>query len=151
MALRVVLDTNVIFSAWRSGGDPARVLRQVMTSRAFVPCISTPLLLEYEDTLSRKLEEINKGRRKIPSRPLRLSNVQRFSMTVAATFEHYVIRRTPRPVLSPGNQKDEKVVDLVLVSEAVLVTGDGDDFQPAVERFGIDVVSVADFVERFIK
>jgi putative PIN family toxin of toxin-antitoxin system len=53
MTLRVVLDTNVVVSAFiKQHGKPAMVLRLGL-ARIFQLCISEAILLEYETVLRR--------------------------------------------------------------------------------------------------
>jgi putative PIN family toxin of toxin-antitoxin system len=60
IAVRVVLDTNILVSAcWKPGGNEAEVAR-LATTGSITPCVSEAILAEYKDVLSRrKLSGIN--------------------------------------------------------------------------------------------
>jgi len=54
IAVRVVLDTNILVSAcWKPGGNEAEVAR-LATSGAITPCVSAAILAEYRDVFSRR-------------------------------------------------------------------------------------------------
>ena len=51
--IRVVFDTNILFSAiYKKTGIPAQVL-DFVTAGVLTPCISDPVMEEYEDVLTR--------------------------------------------------------------------------------------------------
>jgi len=59
MPLQIVIDTNVLISAFRSQqGAPFRLLSLIGESSLFEINISVPLILEYEDVTKRYLKEI---------------------------------------------------------------------------------------------
>ncbi len=52
--IRVVLDTNVRFSAiFKSTGRPAKLLDLILAEGTIVPCVSPTVLAEYHDVLFR--------------------------------------------------------------------------------------------------
>lgn len=61
--IRVILDTNILFSALHSGGPPLALLEMCMKHQRLIACVSTALLYEYEEVLKGKLPEINQSRK----------------------------------------------------------------------------------------
>ncbi|HEY4087960.1 MAG TPA: putative toxin-antitoxin system toxin component, PIN family [Bryobacteraceae bacterium] len=54
MAVRVVLDTNILVSAcWKPGGNEAEVAR-LATTGVITPCVCAAVLAEYRDVFSRR-------------------------------------------------------------------------------------------------
>lgn len=51
--LRIVIDTNVVVSAMLSQRGASYALLSMIESGAFSPCVSVPLVVEYEDALKR--------------------------------------------------------------------------------------------------
>jgi len=51
---RAAVDTNVLFEGLTKRG-PSGCVVEAWTARAFVPCVSTALALEYEEVLTNKL------------------------------------------------------------------------------------------------
>ena len=57
MGPKVVLDTNVVVSAFRSKRGASYSILSLVGSDRFTVCLSMPLVLEYEDALLRQLRE----------------------------------------------------------------------------------------------
>jgi putative PIN family toxin of toxin-antitoxin system len=57
MGPRVVLDTNVVVSAFRSRQGASYALLEQVGSGRFTTCLSVPLMLEYESVLLRHLRD----------------------------------------------------------------------------------------------
>ena len=53
MAIRVVIDTNVLVSALKSRRGASYALMQQLGTQVFTPVVSPPLCIEYEDVLRR--------------------------------------------------------------------------------------------------
>ncbi|HVY93083.1 MAG TPA: putative toxin-antitoxin system toxin component, PIN family, partial [Bryobacteraceae bacterium] len=54
IAVRVVLDTNILVSAcWKPGGNEAEVAR-LATTGSITPCVSAVILAEYREVFSRR-------------------------------------------------------------------------------------------------
>jgi len=56
--VRAVLDTNVVYSGLRSrNGASFKVLESLLNAK-FEPCVSVPLILEYQQTLIQKRSDL---------------------------------------------------------------------------------------------
>ena len=132
--LRIVLDTNVVYSGLYSrAGAAHRVLRALGTGR-FDLVLSVPLLLEYEAVL----------RRDALSLGLTVRDVESFLDYVSLVASHQAIHFLWRPVL--GDVDDDMLLELAVAGGcAVIVTHNGADFAGA-ERFGIGVLSPGEFL-----
>jgi len=125
----VVLDTNVIVAALRSNQGASFQLLQELESRAprFRPCLSVPLVLEYESALSRVDELSQEDVEVVLDYLCRVGNLR----------EIYFLWR---PFLR--DPADEMVLELGVESGAdAIVTHNIRDFQGVEEKFGIRVVT----------
>jgi putative PIN family toxin of toxin-antitoxin system len=123
---RIILDTNVLFSALRSRlGASFRLLSMVGQAR-FSLQVSAPLIAEYEAVLKR-------GR-------LSLSDAQIDDVIdyVCAQSEHHKIFYLWRPALKDPN--DDFLLELAVKSQASIVTWNVADFKKA-NTWGIDVIT----------
>jgi len=117
---RVILDSNVLVSAFASGAGASReVLRKVLQGKAR-PVISVPLYLEYENVLARP-----ETRRRCALRP---AEQTRLFDAFLATTELVVVYYMWRPNLR--DEGDNHVVELaVAASDAPIVTYNRRDFR----------------------
>ncbi|MFN3587428.1 MAG: putative toxin-antitoxin system toxin component, PIN family [Moraxellaceae bacterium] len=143
------MDTNVVFSALYSGTNPASVLQRALLNDGLLPCVSTSLLLEYEQTLLTKLDAINRARGVRGWDRVRKADVQLLLDNIVAAALCYSTHLTARPTLPDPD--DEKVLDLVLVAGATLVTGNQKDFKAAIAPFKIEVVSCTELLKRVLR
>lgn len=131
----VILDTNVVVSAMLSHldrGYPAEVLRRV-TERKIVPIYSTALMEEYEEVLRRKK-----------------FNFDECDITmVLAKVRYFGIReeRLPGLTFAPacGDMDDQAFYDLLLSTDAILITGN-------IKHFPLDnkrIFTPGDFCQSF--
>ena len=122
--LRVVLDTNVLVAAFLSrDGASFEVLRRVALEDQIRPCVSVPLVLEYEEVL----------RRKFGSEDDRIEPVLDYLCRVGERREIYFLWR---PVLR--DPSDEMVLEVAVEARApVIVTHNVRDFRGVQEKFGI--------------
>jgi len=136
--LTVVLDTNVLESAFRSRrGASYAVLSQVGTGR-FDVAISVPLMLEYEEVLLRQVTD----------------GGERTNESVRDVLDYLcqVGKQQPiyfrwRPTLADAN--DDMVLELAVAASCnVIVTHNRRDFR-GVHRFGIRVLGPAELLREF--
>lgn len=132
--LRVVLDTSVLVAAFRSNrGASFQLLSRVGTG-AFEIAVSVPLVLEYEDVLSRDLEEIGLTGEDVGA-------VIDYLCSIALRQEIFFLWR---PVLrDPG---DDLVLEAAVAADCnVIVTHNIRDFDRAKE-FGVRVLRPGAFL-----
>ena len=130
--VRVVLDTNVLVSAFRSREGVAFRLIQLLRDGRFEISVSVPLVLEYEDVLHRATEL---GEEEILS-------VVRYLSSIAHRQKIFFLWRPSLP-----DPKDDMVLELAVASRArYIVTFNGKDFAAA-ERFGIQAVTPRAFLD----
>ena len=130
--MRVVLDTNVLVSAFLSAkGNPASILRQVLLGDLEL-CTSAAILAEYEQVLSRP---------KFSDR-IQAQAIKRFfeildSISTTINSPIYDVR-LPDP-------NDQDFYDVAKTADAVLITGNKKHFPD--ESF---IQSPAEFLERYL-
>ncbi|HKI03376.1 MAG TPA: putative toxin-antitoxin system toxin component, PIN family [Thermoanaerobaculia bacterium] len=130
--VRVVLDTKVLVSAFRSREGVAFRLVSLIREGRFEICVSVPLVLEYEDVLLRatSLDQDD------------VLSVLRFLCAVAHQQKIFYLWRPSLP-----DPKDDMVLELAVASRArYVVTYNGKDFAAA-ERFGIQVITPKAFLD----
>ena len=131
--VKVVLDTNVLVAAFRSrNGASFELLRLLGSEAPFRPCLSVPLVLEYEMAL-RRLADVDDAR---------VAAVLDYLCEVSELKEIFFLWR---PFLSdPG---DEMVLEVAVWGGAeVIVTHNLRDFAGVEDRFGIRVLSPSAFL-----
>ena len=138
MVPRVVLDTNVVVSALRSRrGASAAILGLAGTGR-YLHCVSVAPVFEYEAACKR------------PATGLAVTEavIDDVLDYLAGTGRRQAIHFRWRPALQdPG---DDHVLELAVAAGAMIVTYNRRDFAGA-ERFGIDVVSPAGFLDTLLR
>lgn len=142
--LRVVLDTNVIYSALRSGGKPMQLLRMVLHHDGLVACLSTALLLEYEEKLIGKLADINAARAARQEPTLNRREIVELLNNLTDASCLCAVHQWTRPSLTDPD--DEMVLELALAAPAVLCTGNKRDFAPAVNPYRIILMTPAELL-----
>lgn len=130
--VRVVLDTNVLYSALRSRkGASFALLRQVGTG-AFQPVVSVALCLEYEDVLLREPTLLP---------PPAIHDLLDYLVSVSV---HQPIHFLWRPMLR--DPKDDLVLELAANAGCpFVVTFNVRDFRGS-ERFGVKAITPPDFL-----
>lgn len=124
--LRVVFDTNVLFSALRSRlGVSFRLLSMVGQSR-FALQVSAPLIAEYEDVLKRGQLALG---------PDQIDDVLDY---FCAQSEHHRIFYLWRPVLKDPD--DDFLLELAVKSQASIITWNVADFKKA-NTLGVEVIT----------
>jgi putative PIN family toxin of toxin-antitoxin system len=131
MTRRVVLDTTVLVSAFRSAHGASRRLLGLVADRLLIPLATTALFLEYEAVLKRPEQRAVSG--------LGEEQIDAALASLAGLIEPVDVRFTWRPQLLDPN--DEMVLDAAINGHAeALVTHNVADFEAASERFGLSVV-----------
>lgn len=132
--IRAVIDTNVLFEGLTHLGPAAEVI-DAWVAGEFEPCVSTALVLEYQEVLERKLS------------PLRGEAALKAFQALLDRSRYVPIYYRHRPASrDPG---DDLVVDCVLNSQSVLVTSNIRDFQTPAREWGFVVLRPPDFL-RFL-
>jgi putative PIN family toxin of toxin-antitoxin system len=132
-APRVVLDTNVLISAFHSRRGPAFALVSRIGSGSFEISVSVPLVFEYEEVLHRatSLED------------LEVLSVLRFLCSVAHRQKIFYLWRPLLP-----DPKDDMALELAVASRSrFIVTYNQRDFLPA-DRFGIEALKPEELLRR---
>ncbi len=132
--IKVVIDTNVIFSALRSRQGASYQLLSLLDSGIYQPVVSPPLFFEYEDVLHRP-----------GSFPHLLpSDIDNFLDAFAARSVEQQIYFLWRPLLR--DPKDDMVLELAVASQAsVIITYNLRDFI-GIDRFGIQAITPDQFL-----
>lgn len=134
--LRVVLDTNVLYSGlYSSSGRSHQLLRAVAAARLRI-VLSTPLLFEYEDVLRRHQATL----------ALADAEIDAVLDNLCALADHQLVYFLWRPCLPDA--KDDMVLELAVAARAAcIVTFNARDFGPAAQ-FGIEVLNPHTLLER---
>ncbi len=130
--LRVVIDTSVVTSAFRSRRGAANALLLAIADGAIQVLATPALFLEYEDVLKRSEQREVSG--------LSLADVDQILSDIAALIEPVQVHVSWRPQLRDPN--DEMVLEAAVNGRAnVLVTHNIRDFAEMEDRFGIRVLT----------
>jgi len=130
---RVVLDTNVLISAFRSRRGPAFTLVSRIGSGSFEISVSVPLVLECEEILHRETT-LEEGE---------IISVLQLLCSVAHRQKIFYLWRPLLP-----DPKDDMVLELAVASRSrFIVTYNQRDFVPA-DRFGIELLKPEDLLRR---
>jgi putative PIN family toxin of toxin-antitoxin system len=137
--MRLVLDTNVILTAFRSrSGASAELLRRARRGRAQL-LASVPLFVEYEAVLMRQEQRDASG--------LTEAEVGLVLDALAALIEPVETFFLWRPQLRDEN--DDMVLEAAVNGRAdALVTYNERDFLPAAARFGLQLARPPQILER---
>lgn len=136
---RVVLDSSVVVSAFRSRLGASSVLLRLVEDGRLVPLATPALFIEYEDVLKRPEQRKASG--------LSLAEVDVALTALAALVEPVEVRFSWRPQLAdPG---DEMVLDAAVNGQAdALVTYNLTHFALAAPRFGLTLLRPGELLER---
>jgi putative PIN family toxin of toxin-antitoxin system len=136
VAPKIVIDTNILVSALRSRRGWSHRILTLVDSGRFVPCLSVPLVLEYEAAAKRLCR---KG-------GLTVATVDTIIDYLCRVSSHHRIHYLWRPLLrDPG---DDMVLELAVAAQAdYIVTYNRADFSGA-ERFAVEVLTPAEFLRR---
>jgi putative PIN family toxin of toxin-antitoxin system len=126
----VVLDTNVVVAALRSGDGASNALLRRVALGQLTPLVSPALFLEYEAVLKRPEQRIVHG--------LGLEEIDAFLAALASASEAVEISFRWRPQLADPN--DEMVLETAVNGQAdALVTHNVRHFASVAPRFGLRV------------
>jgi len=131
---RVVLDTNVVVAALRSRQGASFKLLSLLEEDRFEVAISVPLLLEYEDVLTRQIQ----------AGLYEQQDIDDFLDYLCQTAHRQSIFFLWRPFLP--DPKDDMVLELAVAAGCeAIVTHDQRDFVGA-ERLGVRIDAPRDFL-----
>lgn len=134
---RIVLDTNVIVAGLQSRNGASNRLLRMVPERRFALLLSVPLFLEYEAVLKRPERQAAHGLSSEKIDTL-LAVWARLGVPVSL---HYLWR----PQLRDAG--DEMVLETAVNGRADgLVTFNVQDFKPAASRFGIELLTPAQWL-----
>ena len=130
MTMKVVLDTNVLVSAFIVAGVCNRLLDRCILSRRITIILSVSILNEFRNTLSRKFGHDNE---EIKARVEAL--IEASELVEPATFDRQICR----------DPDDDAILGTAVAGDAdCIVTGDSDLL--VLERFeGVDIISPSEF------
>lgn len=132
--MQAVLDTNVLVAAVRSSLGASYQLLKHIKADSFQPIISVPLVLEYEDVLSRD------GLHALSNEDIRV-----LLDFIALKAKHQQINYLWRPFLQ--DPKDNMVLEVAFNSSAkCIVTHNLRDFKGC-EQLGITTITPSDFLK----
>jgi putative PIN family toxin of toxin-antitoxin system len=129
---RVVLDTNVIFEGLTKKNTACGLIIDAWFAGLFQVCVSSALVYEYRDVLSRKLS------------PARWEQARTVLKTLLEKAIFIPIHYSWRPASpDPG---DDFVIDCVMNANALLVSSNVKDFRKAALELGLQVMTPVEFV-----
>lgn len=138
LRMQVVLDVSVLIAGLRSQlGASNRVLMAVAEER-FRPLVSTAMFLEYEAVLLRAEQRLATG--------MSETDVSCFLSALASAARPVEIGFRWRPQLR--DPADELILEAAVNGQAdAIVAHNVGDFAPAAERFGVRVLTPAEFLK----
>lgn len=132
---QVVIDTNVLVAAQRSGRGASSKLLSLIGLDKFQINLSIALVLEYEDVLSRYKSEMG----------LTSEDIADLIDALCALGNQHDIHFLWRPYLR--DPKDEFVLELAVAANCEhIISFNKKDFR-GTEKFGIEVVTPAEFLK----
>lgn len=133
--MRIVLDTAVVVSAFRSRTGASNLLLRAVAKRQAEALVTTALFLEYEDALQRPEQRAATG--------LDAAATERVLAALASVLVPVEVHFRWRPQLA--DPADEMVLEAAVGGTAdAIVTFNRRDFSGPSERFGIEVLAPAD-------
>lgn len=131
----IVIDTNVLVAALKSSKGASFQLLSSLGDGEFGICLSTPLVLEYEDVAKRVARSCG----------LRHSDIDDILDYLCSIGRHRVVHYLWRPHLR--DPSDDMLLELAVEASAkFIVTHNQRDFQGS-ESFGIQIVTPSQFLE----
>ena len=133
MAIRVVLDTNVVFEGLTKRASACGIIIDAWRAGLITVCVTTAILAEYEDVLSRKLSA------------RRWSEIQIvLDELLDGQTEFIQIYFVWRPVSrDPG---DDHVIECAMNASTPLITSNLRDFRSAEHQLGLTVLTPLELV-----
>lgn len=140
--LRLIIDSNVITSAFRSRSGASFALIELVRRKWIRMLATPPLFLEYEDVLKRP-EQLAASR-------LSLTDMDTALDALVALIEPIEAHLSWRPQLPDPN--DEMVLEAAINGRAdALVTYNTAHFRAAARRFGVRLARPADILHEVIE
>lgn len=133
----LVIDTNVVFEGLTKKGGAAGLIVEAWLIGLLTACISTALVYEYEDVLSRKVSEARWNRLK----PVLALLVEKSNFTP--------IYFSWRP--SSPDAGDDLVIDCAMNAGATVITSNIRDFKFAEKSLGLKVLTPVQLVSMLLK
>lgn len=131
----IVIDTNILVAALRSGRGASSKLLSLIGTQKFEIHDSVPLVLEYEDVLLRKMVELD----------LSQDEVSVLIDSLCALAHHHDIYFLWRPSLPDAN--DELILELAVSAKCdYIVTHNVADFQGS-DKLGVRAVTPGEFLK----
>jgi len=139
--MKIVIDTNVLFSAlYSSNGASNKLLVWLFESQEKYSVVSSTLVLEYEDVLTRK-----KNMRHYSH--LDRDEIVGFIDDFCHISYHQKIHFIWRPFLKDAN--DDMVLEVAVNASAnAIITFNPKDFVGVREKFGIDILTPKIFLQQ---
>jgi putative PIN family toxin of toxin-antitoxin system len=131
MIYKIVLDTNVLVTAFLSKNGASFKLLSMIDDPRIDLVLSTPLMKEYEDVLSRKKFALN------------TQEIENILDYLALISSHHKIYYLWRPLLK--DIKDDMVLELAVKANAMIITHNKKDFQEA-SKFNLPVLLANEFL-----
>ena len=137
--VKVVVDTNVVVAAVRSRNGASFRLLSLLGDGLYTPCVSVPLVFEYEDVLEREAKGL----------PLTEEDIDDLLDYLCTVSERRSVFFLWRPTLK--DPKDDFLLELAVESGSqYIVTFNTRDFEGC-ERFGIHVVTPQELLKKLGK
>ena len=135
---RLVLDTCVIVSAFRSQNGASNALLAYAAEKRIIPLLSAALFFEYESVMMRPEQ--------VAVHNLTSAQIQKALDGLASVSEIVNVNFSWRPQLRDPN--DEMVLDLAVNGRAdALITHNVRDFEPAAQSFGLKILTPSEFLK----
>ena len=135
-SVRVVVDTNVVFSGLYSDAGASYPLLMRLPRKEIEPCLSVALVLEYEQALLDHLDDLEQTEEEV-------RDILDYLCTVSVCQTVFYLWR---PFLR--DPKDDMVLELAVASGARLVVTHNIRHFAGVDRFGIKAVTPAEMLRK---
>lgn len=135
--MRVVLDTSIFVSAFRSQFGASNAVLVAVARNMFIAVASTPLFLEYESVLKRPEQRIVSGLTEV--------DIDVFLAEFATLVEAVDVHFKWRPILP--DPADDMVLEAAMNGNAeAIVSFNQKDFRLAETRFGLQILTPQQFL-----
>ncbi len=132
---QIVMDTNVLVSGVRSKKGASYQLISNLNDSSWQLNISVALILEYEEVLTRMMDELS----------IVTKDIDNLIDGICAISNKHSISYMWRPIANDAD--DDFLVDLAINAQAdYIISYNKKDIQP-VQKFGIEVVSPKEFLQ----
>ncbi len=135
MAHRAVIDTNVLVAGLRSRRGTSFRLLQLLGDPRWLPCLSVPVALEYEDVLKREFMQM----------VISAADVDLLLDYWFGVADLVEVQFRLRPTLRDPD--DDRILELAARAGAAIVTFNTRDFVGAA-TYGVQVVRPVEFLQQ---